>query len=93
MANLKDLKSTIKRILTEHPELKDNDNSLCTQIWREELRQMGCAVNCDAYSFFKRYAKGEMSLAPSIKRARAKLQEDEEKMRGKNYKKRKGLQY
>lgn len=89
MAKVNQLKRSVKYLLTKYPQLKDNDNSLCTQIWREELRDVGVSVNDNVYSFFKRYANGELSLAPSIKRVRAKLQEDHKELRGKNYSKRK----
>ena len=86
---VKQLKASVKNLLIEWPELRDNDNSLCTQIWREELKEKDITMNDNIFSFFKRYAKGELSLAPSIKRVRAKLQEDHKELRGKNYSKRK----
>ena len=90
MAKVNQLKASVKRLLIQYPQLKDNDNSLCTQIWREELRDVNVNLKDNVYSFFKRYANGELSLAPSIKRVRAKLQEDHKELRGKNYSKRKG---
>tara|TARA_B110000495_G_scaffold33223_1_gene25988 strand:- start:18168 stop:18500 length:333 start_codon:yes stop_codon:yes gene_type:complete len=86
---VKQLKASVKNLLIEWPELRDNDNSLCTQIWREELKDQGISVNDNVYSFFKKYANGHLSLAPSIKRVRAKLQEDHKELRGTNYSKRK----
>ena len=41
--------------------------------------------------FLKLYAKNKFTAAPSIKRARAKLQEEEPKYRGEKYNLRKGI--
>ena len=44
-----------------------------------------------ATDFLKLYAKDKLTAAPSIKRARAKLQEEEPEFRGKKYYLRKGI--
>jgi hypothetical protein len=84
-------KEIVRELLKTKPSLKDDDNRLCTHIWFEEILNM----NIDPYKqnttdFLRLYAKGEFTLAPSIKRARAKLQEEEPEYRGKKYHLRKG---
>ena len=82
----------VKELLISIPSLRDDDNRLCSHIWFREMQQM----NIDPYKipstdFLKLYAKGKLTLAPSIKRARAKLQEEESVLRGKKYYIRKGV--
>ena len=84
-------KEIVRELLKNKPSLKDDDNRLCTHIWFKEIE----AMNIDPYKqnttdFLRLYAKGKFTLAPSIKRARAKLQEEEPAYRGKKYHLRKG---
>ena len=44
----------------------------------------------DNFIFLKLYAENRLTSAPSIKRARAKLQEEEPQYRGEKYNKRQG---
>ena len=90
MAKLTHLKSEVKRMLQEQPNLRDNDNLLCAKIWMRELNTMGISIKEPSIEFFKKYAGGIMSLAPSVKRVRAKLQEECPNLRGKTYVERKG---
>tara|TARA_R100001594_G_scaffold145020_1_gene194724 strand:- start:6603 stop:6914 length:312 start_codon:yes stop_codon:yes gene_type:complete len=85
-------KEKVKYWLQKHPELRDDDNRLCANIWGRELRnQLGVGVNlATAINFLEMYAKGKLTPAPSIKRARAKLQEEEPAYRGEKYYMRKG---
>tara|TARA_R110002110_G_scaffold133847_3_gene316579 strand:- start:1028 stop:1336 length:309 start_codon:yes stop_codon:yes gene_type:complete len=85
-------KDIVFKLLQEKPSLKDNDNSLCTHIWYRELKAMGLDPHhTPTTEFLKLYAKDKMTLAPSIKRARAKLQEESPQMRGRKYFIRKGV--
>ena len=85
-------KDKVKYWLTKHPDLRDDDNRLCANIWSRELSdQLGAGVNlATAINFLEMYAKGKLTSAPSIKRARAKLQEECPEYRGKKYYLRKG---
>jgi len=80
-------KDIVKQLLTKKPHLKDNDNRLCCYIWYNELKAMGFNPPLE---FLKLYAEGKLTLAPSIKRARAKLQEECPEFRGEKYNLRKG---
>jgi hypothetical protein len=71
--------------------LKDNDNRLCSNIWASEICDVkGIHKESRIYDFLIAYAKNQLTGAPSIKRARAKLQEENPSMRGEKYYLRKG---
>jgi len=85
-------KEIVLKLIEGIPSLRDNDNRLCTHIWYRELEQKGLdPFNLPTSDFLKIYAKGGLTLAPSIKRARAKLQEECPELRGNKYTIRKGL--
>jgi hypothetical protein len=84
-------KEIVKELLKTKPSLKDDDNRLCTHIWFEEILNMNInPYKQNTTDFLRLYAKGKFTLAPSIKRARAKLQEEEPEYRGEKYYLRKG---
>ena len=80
-------KDKVKYWLDRYPSLKDDDNRLSANIWSEELG----GSDITAQDFLALYAANKLTSAPSIKRARAKLQEEEPKYRGKKYNLRKGI--
>ena len=80
-------KDKVKYWLNKYPSLKDDDNRLSANIWSEELG----GSDITAQDFLALYAANKLTSAPSIKRARAKLQEEEPKYRGKKYNLRKGI--
>ena len=73
--------------LDKYPKLRDDDNRLCANIWSEELNNL----EITAKDFLRLYASNKLTSAPSIKRARAKLQEECPKYRGEKYNIRKGV--
>jgi hypothetical protein len=73
--------------LDKYPKLRDDDNRLCANIWSEELNNL----EITAKDFLKLYASNKLTSAPSIKRARAKLQEECPEYRGEKYNIRKGI--
>jgi hypothetical protein len=81
----------VKLFLTKYPRLRDNDNKLFSTIWLHELRSMGYDEHkTSSYELLKMQSENKLTSAPSIKRARAKLQEEEPEYRGEKYHKRKG---
>ena len=80
-------KDKVKYWLDKYPSLKDDDNRLSANIWSEELG----SADITAQDFLALYAANKLTSAPSIKRARAKLQEEEPKYRGEKYNLRKGI--
>jgi len=84
-------KEKVKYWLDFDSSLKDNDNRLCANIWAEELTILGYGdIKTPAVEFLKLYALNKLTSAPSIKRARAKIQEEEPAYRGQKYNLRKG---
>ena len=84
-------KDTIRKILLEKPHLRDNDNKLIASYWYRELSSKNIDANdITALDFLHKYADNELTNAETIRRMRAKLQEDEPSLRGKAYAIRKG---
>ena len=83
-------KDKVRYWLLEHDHLRDNDNKLCANIWNEELKRFIIFEKSSVRDFLRLYSLGKLTSAPSIKRARAKLQEEEPALRGKKYYMRKG---
>ena len=75
----KKLKERVKELLVNQIDTRDNDNSLISQIWLDE----GVPVN--SIDFLIKYSKGGFTSAESIRRARQKLQEEHENLRGEKY--------
>ena len=83
-------KDKVRHYLDKYPSLKDDDNRLCSNIWLSELNDLS-GLDISASDFLKLYASNKLTSAPSIKRARAKLQEEEPEYRGDKYNLRKGI--
>jgi len=75
----KDIKKQVKEILISKPSTRDNDNELIAIIWDSE---------CPHYrfdDFLFNFSKGRYTSAETIRRARQKLQEQNEYLRGETY--------
>jgi hypothetical protein len=85
-------KKEIEKLLTRSPHLKDSDNKLIATYWLRELEHKGLnPYKSSAYDFLKLYAEAEVTNAETIRRMRAKLQEEKPNLRGVAYNKRKGI--
>ena len=85
-------KDKVKYWLEKHPSLRDDDNRLCANIWSEELTVLGFGnIESPIFEFLRLYSNNKLTSAPSIKRARAKLQEECPEYRGEKYYLRKGI--
>ena len=84
-------KDKVKYWLDKHPHLRDDDNKLSANIWSQELIALGLGSDNTIIEFLRLYSNNKLTSAPSIKRARAKLQEEESKYRGEKYNLRKGI--
>jgi len=85
-------KDKVKLYLDKYPALKDDDNKLFSTIWLNELETKGYdSHKMSGFELLKMLSANKLTSAPSIKRARAKLQEEEPSYRGKKYDKRKGV--
>ena len=83
-------KDKVKYWLEKHPHLRDDDNRLFANIWDSELESFGVDRDVRKH-ILALIAQGKLTSAPSIKRARAKLQEEKPEYRGKKYYIRKGV--
>ena len=84
-------KETIKKILLEKPHLRDNDNKLIAAYWYRELIHKNIDTkSITALDFLHKYADNELTNAETIRRMRAKLQEENPALRGRAYAIRKG---
>jgi hypothetical protein len=85
-------KKVIEALLRKTPRLKDSDNKLIATYWFRELEYKGLkAKEITAYDFLKQYAESQLTNAETIRRMRAKLQEEKPELRGKVYNSRKGI--
>ena len=82
-------KDKVEQWLLKYPYLRDDDNRLFANIWDKELEQFGIPRDHRKH-FLALIAQGKLTPAPSIKRARAKLQEEQPQYRGEKYYLRKG---
>ena len=85
-------KDKVIKWIVKYPTLRDDDNRLCANIWAEEMSDLGLGdIDVPYIKFLELYSANKLTSAPSIKRARAKLQEEEPKYRGEKYNLRKGI--
>jgi hypothetical protein len=77
------LKEKIKFLLEKYPHLRDSDEKLIANIWFDETPMISTK-----YEFLQNYANGLITNAESIRRTRARLQEENSELRGKSYEKR-----
>ena len=85
-------KKVIEQLLIKTPHLKDSDNKLIATYWFRELEHKGLdAKEITAFDFLKQYAESQLTNAETIRRMRAKLQEEKPELRGRVYNARKGI--
>lgn len=90
---MKNIKSKIQKLLEEKPFLKDCDSKLCTHIWFREMKSQGFnPYETPSTEMLLLYSQKKLTQAPTIKRARAKLQEENPSLRGLKYHKRQNAQ-
>ena len=81
---IKSVKARVKRLLENKPHLRDDDDKLIPNVWHA---QIGAAKikNMSAFDLLTLLSEGQLINPESIRRVRAKLQEDNEYLRGENY--------
>jgi len=90
---ISDLYSVVKGVLCEDPRTRDNDHLLCVIIWHKQLRSTGYDITrMSAYDLMLKYRDKELANHDSITRARRKVQEDNELLRGDGHKERQAKQ-
>jgi len=80
-------KEEIKKLLQKHPILRDSDPHLIATYWHTELKIKGIDLhNITGYDLLKEYlCKSKLTSSETIRRMRAKIQEEDESLRGKYY--------
>lgn len=94
-------KLVVEEALLRNPDFRDDDRRLMVYLWRKEMLNAKTGLGLDVYNleernaiekFFRRFSLGKHHHGPTIKRIRAKLQEEFPNLRGKKYYERKEVQ-
>lgn len=82
----KKINDEVFELLLKYPHLRDDDEALVANIWHRELSSMDIDSNeLNTYGFFKLYSSKKITRADTITRARRRLQEENELLRGETY--------
>ena len=85
-------KDKVKTLLTKFPELRDSDNKLIAFFWYKQLKRKGMNLDeMSAMDFLQYFSDSKLTNSETIRRSRAKLQEENISLRGNNYTARKGV--
>ena len=79
--NIRNKQELIIDLLTKHPHLRDDDNRLIATVWNIEQD----TDNMSAFDLLKLVAQGEMTNTESIRRSRAKIQQERIELHGDKY--------
>ena len=71
--------------LTNYPELRDNDAKLIANIWAKTIGKDRFET-MSARELLQMYVDGDLPQVETIRRTRAKVQEQDASLRGKSYK-------
>lgn len=84
--NVTKTKDKVKRYLEKYPYLRDNDDRLVATVWYFELQAQGRdPYHITAVDFFNHLSAGDLTTNEAITRARRKMQEEHEHLRGEKY--------
>lgn len=83
---LKNTKDRVEGLIRDYPHLRDDDNKLMATIWWSECYK---DVELSAREFLEMFSKGVLTNPESIRRCRAKIQEQDSSLRGEFYKQKK----
>jgi len=88
-----DIKDTVKALMMQYTDFKDNDNQLVAWFWKLEMEKMGYpSPNTPTSNFLKLMAFGKLTSADTIIRVRRLIQEESPELRGKKYDERQAKQ-
>ena len=88
----KDIKTRVRYLLVKFPELRDDDFKLLATYYAFQSGGWDKLKDVTAYDFLIDFANHKYTSSESIRRVRAKIQEQEENLRGENYENRKKLE-
>ena len=81
----------VKKLLTENPHLRDNDNKLISNFWNKEVINLGIDLQkVNGYKILVLFSEGKLTSPESIGRIRRKLQEEFPHLRGDKWEERQG---
>jgi hypothetical protein len=83
------IKDRVRELLIQHPLLRDDDYKLIATYYFYEGGGKNYFDTATAYDFLKSFSDGNYTSPESIRRVRAKLQEEDSNLRGLSYKRRK----
>ena len=78
-------KEKVLKLLQENISLRDNDNKLIATIWDKELEKFGLDWHVRKH-FYILFSDGKLTPPTTISRMRRQVQEQNEELRGTNYK-------
>jgi len=81
---IKNIKDTVRRILMNHPETRDDDNLLYLKVWAEQNPTLR-SPSTSFYGFAEDFLAERYADTESIRRTRQKRQEQPPELRGKKY--------
>lgn len=79
-------KDKVRWFLENYPETRDSDDELISRFWRNEVKKMIDITVAPVTELLKILSEGKLTSSESIRRCRQKVQEEEPKLRGENYK-------
>jgi hypothetical protein len=80
-------KEEIKKLLNKSPHLRDSDAKLIATYWYNEIRAKNLDLNTmTGFEFVKMFAESKLTNPETIRRMRAKIQEESPEYRGQVYK-------
>jgi hypothetical protein len=86
---MKMVKDRVRLLLEKHPHLRDNDYKLYATFIAYEIGGVDNLKNVSGYTLLTDIADGKYTHFESVRRCRAKLQEQVPELRGEVYNKRK----
>jgi len=86
---MKITKKIITKLLMDNPSNRDSDNKLIANFWWKELYNNKININdLSAFDFLHMLSENKFTSSETIRRTRAKVQEEHKELRGKLYNKR-----
>jgi hypothetical protein len=91
--NIVNKQIVVKDLLSNFPHLRDDSLALLATVWKLEIQRDQLNLNqTTAFDLLTLIAKGEVSNPESIRRVRAKIQEEVPSLRGEKWLKRQRYQ-
>ena len=83
---IKNVKKKVTKVLQKHPQSRDNDMSLIAIVWNEQLGGRDATDTMTAFELLCLLSRKELSNPVSLWRCRQKVQEENELLRGEQWK-------